>query len=102
MSYRYEVSMSYRYEVSYNIITSIKSHMCYMVFFTLPIFLSVVTIVKSIKPQRDHLLDRLWEVNKLNSAQVRIIVSSSVYGEAPKRQLHSAPIAVSGNAYTGN
>ena len=31
-----------------------------------------------------------------------LIVSRSVQGKAPKRQLRSTPIAVSGNAYTGN
>ena len=32
----------------------------------------------------------------------RLYVSRSVYGKAPKRQLHSTPSAVPGNAYTAN
>ena len=47
-------------------------------------------------------LNRSCEVNNLYSAQVEIIVSRGVYGKAPKRQLRSTPIAVSGNAYTRN
>ena len=35
-------------------------------------------------------------------AQVGMVVSRSVHGEAPKRQLLSTPIAVSGNAYPAN
>ena len=31
----------------------------------------------------------------------KMIVSRSVHGKAPKRQFHSAPIAVSGSGYTG-
>ena len=47
-------------------------------------------------------LDQSCEVNSLYSAQVGMVVLRSVYGKAPKRQLHSAPIAVSGSDYTGN
>ena len=43
--------------------------------------------------------DPLCEVNNLYSAQVGMIGSRSVYDKTPERQLHSTPIAVSGNAY---
>ena len=47
-------------------------------------------------------LDRLCGGSNLYYAQVGIIVSCSVYGKAPKRRLHSTPIAASASAYTGN
>ena len=47
-------------------------------------------------------LDHLREVNNLYSAQEGMTVSRSVYGKAPKRHLHSTPMAVSGSGYTGN
>ena len=54
------------------------------------------------RPQLVVELDHLCEVNNMYSAQVGIIVSCSVQGKSPKRQLHRTPIAVSGSAYTGN
>ena len=54
------------------------------------------------RPQLVVELDHLCEVKNLYSAQVGMLVSRSVQGKAPKGQLHSSPIAVSGNDYTGN
>ena len=46
-------------------------------------------------------LDHLCKVNILQSAPVGMVTSRSIRGKAPKRQLHSTPIAVSGGGYTG-
>ena len=53
---------------------------------------------------RSQLIAELYhmcEVNNLYSAQVGMVVSRSFDGRAPKKQLHSTPIAVSGSGYTG-
>ena len=53
-------------------------------------------------PNPASLFPRLCEVNNIFPAQVGMVVSRSVYGKAPKRQLRSTPIAVSGSVCTGN
>ena len=52
------------------------------------------------RPQLVVELDHLCEVNNLCSAQVGMIASRGVRAKAPKRQLHSNPIAVSESGYT--
>ena len=47
-------------------------------------------------------VDQLCEVNNIYSARVGMIVSRSVYGMSLKRQLHSTPIADSGNSFSEN
>ena len=54
------------------------------------------------RPQPVIELDHLCEVKNIYFAQLGMIVSRSIQGKAPKRQIHRTPIAVSGNAYTGN
>ena len=62
------------------------------------------TAMVTLPEVRRFFIDVLPRVMPLYSAQVGMVVSrtGSVFGKAPKRQLHRTAIAVSGNAYTGN